>query len=292
VALGICTPRTRVAHEFVTVGHVTMDRFTDGREQLGGSAFYSAVLAARCGLDVALVTAGDPDQLGRSLAPYADSMDILVQKEATTTTLLTWTVGHERRQRVVLRARTIDPVSTTCDVLHMAPVLQEIVPEWIATSAARISGITPQGLIRSWDASGLIALYRRPDLASYRADVAVLGEGELPYCQDLVEAIQREHGTVVITRAAGPAEVRVGNRTWQVKAFPTQARDDVGAGDVFAAALLVALRDSQPAGEAVRFAHAAASLRVAQRGPHAIPTRRSIEERCNAMRRGARPEIA
>jgi sugar/nucleoside kinase (ribokinase family) len=178
---------------------------------------------------------------------------------------------------VLTRARDIDPIEISCGALHLAPVLQEIQPEAMANARSAITGITPQGLIRRWDSTGLISLFRRSDLARYSADVAVLGEDELPYCEELVGTIHRNGGIVAITRAAEPAELRTPEGTREVEGFPVDARDDLGAGDVFAGALLLALRRGEAAAEAVRFAHAAASLRVSGRGPGAVPTLRSIE---------------
>jgi sugar/nucleoside kinase (ribokinase family) len=282
MALRVRSGNTRVAHEFVAVGHVTVDRLA-GREQLGGSAFYSAILASRCGVDVGLVTAGEWRQLGEALEPYAEAMDVVVQSDQATTKLLTWTTGAERRQRVLARARDIDPIEISCGALHLAPVVREIQPAAVASTRPAITGITPQGLIRSWDTSGLITLVRRPDLDRYSADVAVLSQDELPYCEALVRSIDRNRGIVALTRAAEPAELRTPEGTREVEGFPVEARDDLGAGDVFAAALLLALRRGESPVEAVRFAHAAASLRVAGCGPSAVPTLRSIE----ALRAGS-----
>jgi sugar/nucleoside kinase (ribokinase family) len=55
--------------------------------------------------------------------------------------------------------------------------------------------------------------------------------------------------------------------------------DPTGAGDVFAAAFVIALWRGKPALEAVRFAHAAASFVVEAPGASGIPTEERIRGR-------------
>ncbi len=56
-------------------------------------------------------------------------------------------------------------------------------------------------------------------------------------------------------------------------------RDDVGAGDVFAAAFFVLLAEGSSPLQATAFANAAAAVRIAGEGPAAIGTRAAIEQR-------------
>ena len=56
-------------------------------------------------------------------------------------------------------------------------------------------------------------------------------------------------------------------------------RDDLGAGDVFAAAFFVALSEARSPLEAARFANAAAAVRMSGTGAGAIGDRSAIERR-------------
>jgi ribokinase len=67
------------------------------------------------------------------------------------------------------------------------------------------------------------------------------------------------------------------------------AVEDLGAGDVFAAALFIALREGRAPEAAVQFATAAAAVRIGARGAGAIGDRARIEARlqevgCEAAR--------
>jgi ribokinase len=61
-------------------------------------------------------------------------------------------------------------------------------------------------------------------------------------------------------------------------AFPVDARDTTAAGDVFNAALAVALAEARPISEALRFANAAAAVSVTRSGAQSsIPSRAEVE---------------
>jgi sugar/nucleoside kinase (ribokinase family) len=57
------------------------------------------------------------------------------------------------------------------------------------------------------------------------------------------------------------------------------ALDDLGAGDVYAAAFFLALDEGMPAGDAARFAMAAAAVRMRAAGAQAIGGREAVEAR-------------
>ena len=65
----------------------------------------------------------------------------------------------------------------------------------------------------------------------------------------------------------------------RIGAFPEREADATGAGDVFAAALLARLSETDDVALAARFGAAAASICVSGEGALAIGGRREIEER-------------
>lgn len=67
-----------------------------------------------------------------------------------------------------------------------------------------------------------------------------------------------------------------GGRT--VPAFRVNAVDTTGAGDAFAAGMLMALGEGEGLPEAIRFANAVAALKVTKLGSHETPTRKEVEE--------------
>jgi hypothetical protein len=133
-----------------------------------------------------------------------------------------------------------------------------------------------------------------------RFDAAVISEHERQSCRALFTVARRAGACVAVTAGARPTTVhlpldadqpktdtepkRMSDSGTGVAAVvrtasppPVQIRDDLGAGDVFAAAFFVALSDGCDPLAAADFGNAAASIRVAGVGPGAIGRREQID---------------
>ena len=275
-------------YDYVAVGHVTRD-VIEGHpgaavSQPGGGAFYSALQAARLGLRTLIVTQGVPSEIDELLAPYRHELEVQVIPAKRTTTLSTRGSGESRSQRVLAWAGPIvEPiVALRTAILHIAPVAREGRLDWSA--GARFVGLTPQGLIRRWRPGGemsRVALERSQLPARY--DAAVFNERERAFCAPVLAAARDEDGPIVaVTAGPEPATVYLpGGAIARTAALAserlTQPRDDLGAGDVFAAAFFIALAEGRAPLQAAGFADAAAALRIAGIGPHAIGRRADVE---------------
>jgi sugar/nucleoside kinase (ribokinase family) len=274
--------------DYVAVGHVTVDvladvspvdpqdRGAEGLRQPGGGAFYSALQAARLGLRTLILTRGVPRELEELLDPYRDELALRIAPAASTTTLLTRGRGHARRQRLLTWAGPIAPPrELDTAILHLAPIARETPASW--SGRADFVGLTPQGLVRTWDARGEIARGELDGaLLPARCDAAVLSANERESCAGLLA--RAEIPIVAITAGAEPTTLHVrGAAPLRVATAPVAGpRDDLGAGDVFGAAFFVALYEGLEPAEAAAFASAAAALRVAGLGPDAIGDRAAI----------------
>lgn len=166
--------------DYVTVGHVTRDLIEgpSGRiSQVGGSAFYSALQASRLGLRTLIVTQGVRDEIEDLLSPYRDELALYVIDADRTTTLSTAGSGASRSQRICAWAGPISlPLEIHCSILHLAPVAHEGRISW--GGEAIFVGITPQGLIRRWQALPEVDTPRPEiDAAQPGADTPRPGEG-------------------------------------------------------------------------------------------------------------------
>ncbi|MBX6343043.1 MAG: carbohydrate kinase, partial [Thermomicrobiaceae bacterium] len=141
--------------------------------------------------------------------------------------------------------------------------------------------VTPQGWMRTWSSTRLgsvsLDLLRLPREVLSRIDAMVLNSEEQTRARDEIEAVARA-GLVAITQGASGARIIDRGRTIEVPAYPVPVIDDVGAGDVFAAALFLLRAEREPTPSAARMAAAAAALRVRGSGPDAVPTRAAVEE--------------
>jgi sugar/nucleoside kinase (ribokinase family) len=270
--------------DYVAVGHVTVDVLHDAdgtlRRQAGGSALYSGLQAARLGLRTLVLTAGDPSELDELLAPFAAEIELEVMPRQRTTTLQTTGIASSRSQRLLAWAgrmpATSIPASAT--VMHFAPVAHETPSRW--QGEAELVGLTPQGLVRRWDrTNGKIALVPLdPADLPQRCDAIAISETERESCDALLAL---EGPLIAITAGGGPTEVRFAHDAWaSVPSLPTPCvHDDLGAGDVFAAAFFIALHEGQTPPQAAAFGNAAAAVRLGGHGPAAIGDRAEIERR-------------
>jgi hypothetical protein len=252
--------------------------------------------AARLGLRTLIVTQGVPGELRELLAPYRGELEVQVLAAEHTTTLATTGAGAERRQRVLAWAGPIvEPVEVDTGILHLAAVARETPTSW--QGDAEFVGVTPQGLLREWDDSGAISLVPLdPQSLPANFDALVVSDIERPFCKVVGGMEPRAEagtepraeagmgagtgtGTAAITAGSAPTTVLLPDGTVKHVPVPTieaLPHEDLGAGDVFAAAFFVALHEVRSPAEAAAFGNAAAAVRVSGVGAQAIGDRQAI----------------
>jgi sugar/nucleoside kinase (ribokinase family) len=298
------------SYDYIAVGHVTRDVIEDrpggAVGQPGGGAFYSGLQAARLGLRTLILTQGVPAEIEQLLEPFRDEVELRVLAAEHTTTLSTRGAGSQRSQRLLAWAGPMRELpALDARILHLAPVARETPRLW--TGTARFVGITPQGLVRHWeegegvplvqlDAGSLLGdiplapggqealagdispVRLDPSSLPEHFDAAVISEHEFEGCHALFAAARRCGAYVAVTAGSRPATVHLPPETGAsvvqtAQPPPVKPRDDLGAGDVFAAAFFVALSAGRTPLEAGTLANAAAAARIAGVGPGAIVTR-------------------
>src|SRR4029077_13885934 len=282
--------------DYTTVGHVTADVMVDGSRRVGGSAFYGALQAARLGLRTLILTRGVPGEIEALLAPYRGELELEVLAAAETTTLETSGSGTARNQRLLAWAGPIaDGIEIDTTILHLAPVARETPRRW--RGRANFVGWTAQGLVRAWGETGgqLHPTTLERSLVPERCDAIVISETERDSCASLMAGAHEDahdgrvltaagETLVAVTARAAPTALQLpGGEVIQV-AVPAieRLRDDIGEGDVFAAAFFVALKEGRSPQEAASFANAAAAVRITGAGAGAIGDRSAIEARLGA----------
>jgi sugar/nucleoside kinase (ribokinase family) len=271
--------------DYTTVGHVTIDVLDDGSRRPGGTAFYSALQAARLGRRALIVTRGVAREIEELIEPYRHELELEVLPAPHTTTLVTLGAGSQRSQRVLAWAGPIaGDLTLDTSILHLAPVARETPGHW--RGRAEFLGLTPQGLVRQWSAPGsqIVAASPAPSATAVagRCDAIVVNEHERTSCASLIARASASGAVVAVTAGAAPITVLAPGRPpleLEVPALAAGPVDDLGAGDVFAAALFIALSDRRGASDAARFASAAAAVRMQGAGAGAIGGLADIEAR-------------
>jgi hypothetical protein len=271
--------------DYTTVGHVTIDVLDDGSRRAGGTAFYSALQAARLGLRTLIVTQGLPAEIEQLLEPYRHELELRILPAPRTTTLLTSGSGSDRTQRVLAWAGPIaEDLALDTAILHLAPVARETPSRW--RGPAEFVGLTPQGLVREWDHSAGEITHLQPGAAAValaeHCHALVVNQAERASCAGLIAAAGATGALVAVTDGDAPVTILAP----AVHRLPVPALhepiDDLGAGDVFATAFFVAVNEGRSALDAARFANAAAAVRMHGSGASAIGERRAIEARLHS----------
>ncbi len=221
------------------------------------------------------------------------SLDVL--EAPCTTTLATSGQGRERSQRVLAWAGEIGgELALDTEILHLAPVARETDARTSASASTAFVGVTPQGLVRDWSGADGRIVARELDrsLLPRRCDALVLSEAERDSCATLLSGAgdERARGdraapdgaaVIAVTHGEAPTELRLAGGVKLHAEVPAVQRmcDDIGAGDVFAAAFFVALAGGEDPRAAAQLANAAAAVRVSARGAGAIGDRAAIEAR-------------
>jgi sugar/nucleoside kinase (ribokinase family) len=274
--------------DYVTVGHVTVDLLdADSSRRPGGGAFYSALQASRLGLRTLIVTQGSAREIETLLEPYREELELRILPAPAATTLATSGSGEARTQRVLAWAGPIaEELSVDTQILHFAPVARETTAKW--RGHADFVGLTPQGLARAWGEDRQIVPALLPsdqaslgDLLPNGCNAVVISEQERAACAPLLAAAAA--GGAVLAITAGASATSVQPSDGEIERVRTAAvaepRDDLGAGDVFAAAFFVALREGRSPARAAAYGNAAAAIRIEGHGADAIGNRGAIEAR-------------
>ncbi len=279
------------APNFVVVGHAVRDVIPDGW-RLGGTITFAAVQAHRLGLTVGIVTRTGADIDVAAELPFAEVVKVASPRSTSFENVY---VDGKRRQRVLSRADAISPDDVPdawrdAPVVLLGPVLDEIPTRFRERFGEdSLVGVSAQGWLRQVDGEGNV-LHTTWEGERFwtGCDVIFVSDEDLPGGdRSLLERWTREVPVVVMTESWRGAQVWSGGSSRRMDAFPEHEVDPTGAGDTFACALLVRMREKAPIDDAALFAAAAASLSVSGVASASIASREEIERRVARF-----PEVA
>jgi sulfofructose kinase len=243
----------------------------------GGMAANASIAAARLGAQVRLHGAIGDDDTGHFLIDRLQSHGVdcaqlqRVQGAASSVSAVVIDAHGERqifnhRGDALSRAAPLDvSVLQGCDVL-MAD------PRWMPGARAALAWARQAGVLSVFDGD----LSPRADLQALTAlaDWAVFSESGLAafapdgdMAHGLAQALHAgAHVAAVTLGVKGVRWLRPGGTVQSLPAFRVQAVDTNGAGDVFHAALAIALAQGRPDADALRFASGAAAIKCQRHG--------------------------
>ncbi len=275
------------APDYLVLGHITQDLLAGNTCISGGTALYAAITAQRLGLNTAILTAA-----AKLPADLPASIEIICIPSVTTSTFANRYTDHIRQQFVHAVAPPLDldliPAAWHASpIVHLGPVLHECSLDMLFAFPQAIIGVTPQGWMRQWHPP-LPSLVTqpgwKPDPALLRViDVLVISTEDVSGDPTSLAYYTRYCRLVALTHGADGVTLFVDGEAHHIPAHPAIEVDPTGAGDVFAAALLIRLRETGNPFASVRFAAIVAALSVEGMGVSCIPTRETVLSHMGAL---------
>ena len=266
----------------------------------GGKGANQAVAAARLGAKVFFIGRVGSDFLGPMLLENLRSNNVDVSYltvDQSTHTGVAFILLNSRGENMIAVAPGTDSRVSPDDVDKALPavkssqalLLQLEIPMETVVYAAR----------RAWEAGSMVVLNPAParplpdEIYRYiyamtpnRVELAMLTQSNFTQNMDLIEVarmaralVDRGVRCVVVTLGKGGALAVTQDDALHIPAFEVSpVVDTTGAGDVFTAALTVALAEGKSLADACVFANAAAAIKITRFGAQATPTRMEVEE--------------
>ena len=244
--------------DLLVVGGLTVDRFTDGLSAAGGAVLHITRALAAGGLRVGIVTTAGPE--AEAQAGLAELLDLAISVEASTSPA-SITFGHAETatgRELVLERRGGQVPATTADpsaAVLFAPVADEVPASALALGRGAVRGAILQGWLRStaegepvrsrsvtaMDA-GLVAALGALDLViGSSEDLRADGGDALAQMQALRRTLGDRPPLVVTDGAHGPWLDDGSGPRHLVLGQQVEGVSTIGAGDMFAAFMLLAL---------------------------------------------------
>lgn len=269
------------APDFLVIGHLVKDLGPDGWRP-GGTVTFASRLARRLGLRVGVVTRVGPDVDCRALLP---EVEIACEPSEQTTSFENRYVDGRRRQWVLEQAAGLGPSDVPdswlgAGIVLLGPVCGEVAPGLSLLFPGSLVGVSAQGWLRRLDAQGRVRRQRWEGEPFWRgAGVLFVSEEDIGREREELRRWTAEVPIVAFTKSGRGTRLFVEGRWRRLGSFLEREVDPTGAGDVFATAFLIRLKETGEVAEAARFAGAAASLSVATVGAERLPARDEIERR-------------
>jgi sugar/nucleoside kinase (ribokinase family) len=268
---------------YLMLGHITSDLLPDGSTIPGGTALYAARTAQRLDMHPAIVSATAtlpvdwPSDV--PVASVAGSYAPIFENRYTPNGRIQFLHG----EAPPLTIADVPSAWRTAQIVHLGPILVETPLALMANFPAALVGMTPQGMMRKWQPPFPCQIQYTPfDPAPAllaRIDILVMSIEDVHGDQSVAERYAQHCGIVALTRGANGADIYLDGVPHHINAYPAVERDPTGAGDVFAAALMVRYAETRDAIDAAQFAAVVAAASVEGLGISTIPDRVTIEAR-------------
>lgn len=266
--------------DYLAIGHVSVD-LTPAGKQLGGTASYAALTAQAMGLRVGIVTSVGLDAPLQAL----DGIQISNIPAEHSTTFENIKTENGRKQILHHRAAPISfehvpQVWRDAQIVHLAPIAQEMDTTMAGNFPSSFLGVTPQGWMRDWDKEGRVKIkaWENSEQVLGLAGGVVMSVEDVNRDLEQVEWMAHHTRLLCLTEGELGAVLYWNGDRRRFRAPAEREVDATGAGDIFTAAFFTRLHKTRDPWEAARFAANLAAHSVTRMGLNGIPTREEIEQ--------------
>jgi sugar/nucleoside kinase (ribokinase family) len=266
--------------DYLIIGNVTQDLLPDGGHTVGGTVTYAARTALAFGCRVGVVTSAAP---GLDLSSVLAGAEVALLPAEETMTFENVYAPAGRVQFLHARAAPLDLEAVPRDwrqpaIVHLAPLAGECDPALVDAFPEAFVGVTPQGWMRAWDDSGRVYVSEWSGAAGVLpwVDAAVMSLHDAASDESTITRFAQLAPVVAVTLGPEGCRVYARGEERHVPVTPLPEVDPTGAGDIFAAAFFVCLRQSGDPWSAADFANRVASLSVQRAGWAGTPTPEEI----------------
>ena len=267
--------------DYLAVGHVTEDVWRDGRITPGGTVMYSARAAQRMVARVGVLTAAAATF---DMAAVYPDIEVHRIDAPTTTQFENIYTPHGRVQITRPCLVDLEPQGDLqAKILHLAPVCNEVSAKFAAQAPRSVFvGVTPQGWLRRWNGHGRVSQHpsnwKDADIILSRADAIVSSVEDVNGDWQVLCNWAARCKLLVATQGPEGCTVFISGKPTHVPAPPVTEVEATGAGDIFAAALFIALQRGDDPVRACTFANCIAAHSVTLPQLEGLPTAEVIEQ--------------
>lgn len=269
---------------YAAVGHITIDEFSD-HFRIGGGVSYGSVFAAGLGIQAIAISRVGYD-MPSDLLSYlrdegVDTSRVKRTCERTTRFIIRREKGFSCPTLLASRCSDMEVEDLSglyADVIHLSPVAGEVRRDVVveAIKLSKVVILDLQGVLRVFKENGVylsrdsLDQFLGIDLAVHlNREEALAATGKLNSIECL-EELSRYFKIVSISLGSEGALFSFPEGSLEASAPEVETLDDVGAGDVFTAALGIALARGMGPEEAARFSIASATASTLEKGPRRV----------------------
>ena len=270
--------------DYLAIGHVTEDLpGTLGQQPEGstpgGTVTYASRTARAFVSQVAVLTAA---AAGMDIYAAFPNIDACCIEAPTTTQFRNIYVAGGRIQVVspcpiVLQPDHLTDAMRASRIMHLGPVCNEISPDMVRhASPNTFIGITPQGWMRRWDEQGHVdsraGNWVDAELILSHAHAVVTSIDDVAGDWSVAHRWAAQTRLLIVTQGPLGCTAFFDGQELHTPAPQTQEVESTGAGDIFAAALFIALQRGDTVRDACALANCIGAQSVTRPRLAGIPT--------------------